>query len=119
MAPLRSLEIVGWLNWMVMVGGLVICLMNARISRHMGWVVAGLAAYIGMGAFYILSPFLQRSGLLEADSLHGVFWLASLGSLVAHGVFFGGLAAVFRDLRDQMRVLAHMADSESPRSSSI
>ena len=118
MAP-HTIEVLGWLNWLVLAGGLVVCFMHARLSRHMGWVVAGLAAYIAIGVFYLVSPFLQRWELLDVNSVRGIFELASLGSLVAHGVFFGGLAAVFRDVRDQMRMLAHMARTESPRQISV
>jgi len=112
-------EAVGWLNWLVLVGGLVICWMNVRLSRHMGWVVAGLTAYIAIGVFYVVSPFLQRRELLDGRSLGAVMLMARVGSLVAWGVFFGGLAAVFIDVRDQMRMLAHMANTESPRYSSV
>lgn len=130
MAPLMSFEdfireALSWLNWLVLVGGLVICWMNVRLSRHMGWVVAGLAAYIGIGVFYRVFPSLFRQELLDGRSLRGVFLLASVGSLVAWGVFFGGLAAVFRDVRDQMRMLAHMVESsrqspvELPRNTSL
>lgn len=108
-------EALGWLNWLALVGGLVICWMNMRLSRHMGWVVAGLVVYIGIGVFYLVSPFLQRRELLDVHSLGGLFVLASFGSLVAWGAFFGGLAAVFRDVRDQIRMFEHMAHTDEPR----
>jgi drug/metabolite transporter (DMT)-like permease len=120
MAPLTNFEAflheaLRWSNWLVLVSGLVICSRNVRLSRHMAWVITGLAAYIGIGVFYLVSPYLQRHELLDGHSVSGLLVLASVGSLVAWSMFFGGLAAVFRDVRDQMRMLAHMADPESPR----
>jgi hypothetical protein len=59
---------------------------------------------------------LIRWEVLEPNSINSLFLFVQAGGIVAWGVFLVGLAAVFRELSEELRVLYHRTEqSEAAR----
>ena len=98
-----------WLQLLVTIGGVVICYMHRRLSSRMWWVAIGLMGQVGVGIFYRTFSFL---GLWSSQPLDmRVFvLLGSFVGLLAWITVIAGLAGVFSDIRERLRLLSHKAD---------
>ena len=103
------LEVLEWLGWLVMLVGVVICGMNLRLSKWIWLIVAGQTGHLAIGLAY---RFVLTAWVTQHQNGIEIVLLGHLANVVFSAFIVGGLAGMFHELRDHIRLLTHMAMRE-------
>lgn len=98
-------ELFGWIDVVLAICGLGICIRYARLSDRIAWLVLAFGISACTGAASRLATLGLSAGWLPREITTVVYTATGIGNIVASALLVFGLLAVLKDVRERFHFM--------------
>lgn len=110
-------ELFGWIDVLLAICGLGICIRYARLSDRMAWLVLAFGISACTGAASRLATLGLSAGWLPRELTTVIFTAAGIGNIVGSALLVFGLLAVLKEVRERFHFMREAYENKQEQPS--